>query len=307
MVKKMLKSYKNTRINRPIFLIIIEEFIISWLWYRTKVNKLFHNNLLNVSSDMKEDKLIDTYAFTHVEWVKEILAERGVMLSGKKVLEIGPGGLLFRGLAFQGLGANYSALDAFQGGCLSKEAKKLYLKFINKVAKERMKFDNFNPKLMKINELNYYQNTPIELASDKLNNQKFDIIFSHGVFEHLYDVAEGMNSCKNLLADGGLMIHNVDFHAHDFWRSFPNPHMHLTLSNFQYRIAYPKFRGYPNRLRHSDFIKAINASGLNLIELRDSEHYDEEVLKIRTRLPDDFSHYSDEDLLIQRITYIANK
>ena len=305
MIKKMLKKYKKTRVNRPIFLIIIEEFIISWLWHRTKLNKLFHGHLLNVSSDMKADELIDCYASTHVEWVKDILAERGVTLSGKKVLEIGPGGLLFRGLLFQGYGANYSALDAFQGGCLSKEAKKLYLKFIDKVAKEGVKSDNFDSKMMKINKLNYYQNTPIELASGELNNQKFDIIFSHGVFEHLYDTAKGINSCKNLLADGGLIIHNVDFHAHDFWRSFPNPHMHLTLSNFQYKMAYPKFRGYPNRLRHSDFIKAISAAGLNLIELRDFEYYDKEVLEIRARLPDDFAHYSDEDLLIERVTYVC--
>ena len=121
---KILKKYKKTRVNRPIFFIVLEEFIISWLWCRTNIRKLFHSNLLNVSSDMNEEELIDTYSFTHVEWVKEILAERGVILSGKKVLEIGPGGLLFRGLAFQGLGANYSALDAFQGGCLSKKAKK---------------------------------------------------------------------------------------------------------------------------------------------------------------------------------------
>jgi glycosyltransferase involved in cell wall biosynthesis/SAM-dependent methyltransferase len=309
MFNKTLKKYKKTRVGRPLILIVIEEFIVSWLWHRTKINRLFNFSLLNVSSKAEDEDLFEHhnnhYSSKHVDWVKNILEERGESLRGKRVLEIGPGGLLIRGLLFQGYGASYSALDAFEGGCLSKEAVNLYQRFISKTIKQDADLNNFDSSLMQIDELSYYQNTPIELAKDRLKNQQFDIIFSHGVFEHLFDIDNGITSCKELLVDGGLMIHNVDFHAHDFWRDFPNPHMHMTIPNSLYKIAYPKFRGYPNRLRHSDFVSSISHSGSDLIEIRDYDYYDNEVLEIRKKLPNEFAHYSDEDLLIQRVTYVC--
>lgn len=49
-------------------------------------------------------------------------------------------------------------------------------------------------------------NKPIEEFTTEV---KFDCIFSYGCLEHIINIESFFNSCRNILKDGGLFIHNV--------------------------------------------------------------------------------------------------
>ncbi|MEC7881119.1 MAG: class I SAM-dependent methyltransferase [Chloroflexota bacterium] len=262
--------------------------------------------LLNVNDEMQLNKMIEHYGVRISDWVHEVSLKNNISLKGKKILEIGPGGLLFQGLIFQAMGAEYTAIDAFQGNCLSEKARDLYARFLSDTSSFSFSYD-LEWKDVEQSNLNYIPNMPLEKMSESLKGKKFDIIFSYGVLEHLYDIDSGFVTMENLLSDQGLAIHNIDYQPHDFWRDYENPLTHLCVPNFLYKMAYPKFRGYTNRLRHSDFMKSIKSASLKVISVQESEFYPKEVLEIRNSNGSILEKYSDEDLLMQRSTYILSR
>lgn len=306
-MKSAINYYKKKRIHYPFSYICLEEMIISWLWYKCGLRKLFQRDmLLNVSNQMQLDQMIMHYGVRISDWVHEVSLKNNISLKGKKILEIGPGGLLFQGLIFQAMGADYTAVDAFQGNCLSPRAKELYKRFLSDTSRFSFSYD-LNWDNVDIDSINYVPDTPLEKASENFKDKKFDIIFSYGVLEHLYDIDSGFVTMENLLSDQGLLIHNIDYQPHDFWRNYKNPLTHLCVPNLLYKMAYPKFRGYTNRLRHSDFVKSIKRASLKVISVQESEFYPKEVLEIRNSNGSILEKYSDDDLLMQRSTYILGK
>ena len=304
MIRSLIKKYKGSRPRRSIYLICFEETLISWLFYRTGLKKFFsRKELLNVSLTKDHSEAMQLYGHDRVQWLTTCSDRAKLNLDGARVLEVGPGGLLICGLLLQAKGAEYYAADAFEGNVRSEIALKVYSEFLASPSMQN------TPRslAMTVDRLGYYSDTPAEALAERFEADFFDLIWSNGVLEHLYDWEAALSSMHKVLSPGGTMIHNIDFGAHDFWRNFSNPLEFLTIPNWLYNIAYPRFRGYTNRRRKNEFLNAARAAGFSLVETLDEELYPQEVLTIRESGSSRLAGMDDSCLLTQRLTFVLRK
>lgn len=165
---------------------------------------------------------------------------------GKTIVEVGPGDSIGLAALFLRAGAaKYIAYDRFIGDIYGPSAMALYDALGNR---------NFQ-------QFVTIRGIGIEAAEP---TREADIVVSFDVVEHLSDPVIGLERMAGLLKPGGVMVHRVDYSAHDIWRTyeekqflkFPDWLWHLMGSN----------RGYSNRVRHAVLMKKADSLGLKCTE-----------------------------------------
>ncbi len=219
--------------------------------------------------------------------------------AGKKILEIGPGPDLLLGLLALESGArSYSAIDYFP--VLSAP-----LSFY-----ENLKKDLKAPQALKAVDhvrSSLSENKPIGspeikyriLGIERLEGtkDKYDLIFSKDVLEHVDDLNSAFRAMRSALALGGRMIHKIDFQTHTSFIQDKDRLNFLRYSNYIYN-NFVKFKGGPNRLRLPEVISLAKNNGFEIETIRiDKQMGADELKKSKRFLSEYYNNLADDDLL----------
>lgn len=170
-------------------------------------------------------------------------------LRGKSVLEIGPGDNLGVALKFMAAGAmRVTCLDKYDSVSDPDRQQAIYT-----ALRERLgggfQGGNF-PRVIR--------GIGIEDAVPVLHGEKFDLIVSRAVMEHVVDPKAAFAAMDRLLHPSGALLHKIDFRDHGLFTSYGyHPLTFLTVGDAPYRLM-SRQSGRPNRALIGDY-KAIAA------------------------------------------------
>ena len=224
-------------------------------------------------------------------------------IRGKSICEIGAGDFLASGLSMLATGAErYAVIDRFPGNYASVLAKEMY----TRIAENWKSFYPEIPWDKSIDTAKFPEEysqrleligKPIEYAA---SSQKFDIVCSFQVGEHVSDIQAFANIHNRLLKPGGIGLHRVDFGPHDVWSAYDDPTTFLRFPKFIWKLTGSN-RGIPNRHRHHEFMDAFEKANLN-VEVLLMEHFDEERVAYK-KLNSMFLSMPRESVLVQTAVY----
>lgn len=171
-------------------------------------------------------------------------------LKGKHILEYGPGNILGVALFFYAYGAQeVHCVDRFSFNIISPENLAVYHMIINSLKEDE--------KIRACHAFKKYGEPQSGFDPDKIKlivsknglsgeNDKYDLIISRAVFEHVNDLDKTFLDISKALKKEGVSIHQVDLRSHnlDRYKDFD----FLTLPPFVYRLMY-SHKGFPNRWR----------------------------------------------------------
>jgi SAM-dependent methyltransferase len=202
--------------------------------------------------------------------------------SGKRVLELGPGPDLGTGAIVLDRGAvSYRAIDAFDlvGMAPDEFYDVLATRLHSQFDKSRLSFARVTyPGLPEV-------------------DGRYDVIVSNATLEHVENVPALFRRLRQLMEDGGRMIHHIDAQTHMRWIKDRDP---LNILRYRERI-YRRllfFPGAPNRMRAEDYRVAAVGAGFHVDtivagRLADPRYLDE----VRQQLAEPFRSRSDLSLL----------
>lgn len=217
------------------------------------------------------DLFLQNNAFTSLS----LLLEYGGDPSGKSVCEIGAGDYLTSGLAMLGAGAaRYGVVDRFPGDYFGDTAKRWY-RAIEDRWEEHCSSIEWNTS---ISSEGFPENCSdfLELVGEPLETaevkNRYDIVCSFQVGEHVSDINAFANIHNRVLADDGFGLHRVDFGPHGVWFTYADPGTFLRFSDAVWNRTGSN-RGVPNRKRHHEFLEAFEKANLN-VEVLFLDHFD---------------------------------
>jgi hypothetical protein len=257
-------------------------------------------------------------------------------VSGKRVLEIGPGDNLGVALKFLAAGCSQVVcLDKFSAKRNPDQQLRIYRALRETLSlPERQRFDEavsleggFRPNPAR---LTYLCGKSIERAHEVFAAESFDYIVSRAVLMEVADSDAGFASMDRLLKGGGMMIHKIEtLHDYKMFEEFGySPLEFLTIPQWIYRRMVSDCGG-PNRrpvtyyrrkmegLRYEATIHVVNLVSCNLKFAprmtrppRQAPEYRQAlsvVQKIRGRLRREFRDLDDEDLIVRDVFLVARK
>jgi SAM-dependent methyltransferase len=208
------------------------------------------------------DEFLQNYAFASLN----LLLEHAGGVLGKTVCEIGPGDHLTSGLSILAAGASrYCVIDRFPGDYFGEPAKRWYREIGSN-------WGRFYPELPwnDVIDASKFPNSSrdqLELIGEPLESarpsEKYDLVCSFQVGEHISDIDAFANIHNEVLKPGGVGLHRVDFGPHDCWFYYRDPGVFLRFSDKVWQLTGSN-RGVPNRKRHHEFLEAFDRAGLNV-------------------------------------------
>lgn len=192
------------------------------------------------------DACIDYDVQVANHWLK-LLADYGVSVEGKDILELGPGSDLGTGVYLQSKGiGSYTAFDRHPNARLT--SPRFY---------QRMKARGYPaPKV------NLYVSQSFDLT--ELLPQSMDIIVSNAAFEHFDDVGATIRGIERVLRPGGILCAVVDLQTHSRWIRERDPNNIYRYPEWLYRAFH--FPGQPNRVRTADYLRHLR-DGWKAVEI----------------------------------------
>ena len=219
-------------------------------------------------------------------------------LSGKAILEYGPGDILGVALLMYAYGAQtVCCVDRFPLSKLSAKNVDVYMRLLNSLGPEqRVRAANafnengdprsgFNPQAIT------YKVTKNGLAG---SSQEYDLIISRAVLEHVNNLEETMLDIKRSLKYGGVSLHEVDLKSHglDRYKEFD----FLSWPKLAYDLMY-SHKGFPNRWRVNTYRELAKSAKLHVKKLSPTGRLEQEKIDaIRPRVAKEFSRVSPEEL-----------
>ena len=89
---------------------------------------------------------------------------------------------------------------------------------------------------------------------------KYKLMLSHDVLEHVEDFSGFFKNCHRLLLPGGLMIHKIDLSGHSLLEDPVPPLDFQTYSDFIFGLMYSKYRRATRRLQ-GEYLDLIRSTG----------------------------------------------
>ncbi len=252
-------------------------------------------------------------------------------LSGKDVLEVGPGdnlgvaiGLIAKGVR------SVTCLDRFKPRHDEQRNAQIYRALIaGSNAEEQarinqvVQFEGHRICLDTERIISRY-GFPIEQAAEHMSSRRFDLIISRAVLEHVSDLESAWLSMVKLLKPDGQMWHKVDFRNHGKFDQFHPLHF-LTISESTWNlITSPdptlNRERLPTYMRlASCYFDNIKVFYTHILEDREVQPHSEQLTfgtdyglselerlaEIRPLLSHRFRELTDEDLLISGIFLIC--
>jgi SAM-dependent methyltransferase len=214
-------------------------------------------------------------------------------LSGKVVVELGPGDTISSGVVLHSMGASSYLIDA---GTYAKKDVNTYLELVKamdntEVPLEFSQIDSFDSLLEHANIS--YQTDGLE-SMKSIPDNSVDFIFSHAVLEHiaLDEFLPTMEQCRRILKPSGVISHKIDFKDHlDGGLNNLRFSKNIWESNLFVNSGF-----YTNRIRFSQMQQLIEQAGFGL-EILSTQRWDKVPIS-RNKLAGEFRNYSDDDLSV---------
>jgi SAM-dependent methyltransferase len=256
-------------------------------------------------------------------------------LTGKRVLEVGPGDNLGVSMRFVCAGASQViALDRFVTthdpeksdriyralrDCLDRPERGVYDAIISEHRHVRFSADRIQP----------VYNVGIERADEHFEPNSFDLIVSRAVLEEVYQIDRAFAAMDRLLRPGGALIHKIDLTDYGLFsgKGF-HPLEFLTIPNVVYG-SMSRYSAIPHRHRANYYRDKMHTLGYEAMlfitriagdpnELnphktaiqRGVDYGNEQLDRIRSirpRLAPAFRDLADEDLLAAGLFLTARK
>jgi len=250
------------------------------------------------------DEELERYAFLGLNLIKKYVGD----IKGKSICEIGAGDYLTSGLSMLAAGATrYAVIDRFPGDYTGDIAKQWYRGIKDNWSKTYpetpwtgdLKAEDFPENYADRLELIAQ---PIETADTE---NKFDIVCSFQVGEHISDIDAFVSMNKRLLEKpGGVALHRVDFGPHDSWFQYRDPMMFLRFSDSAWNLTGSN-RGVPNRFRHHQFMEAFDRAGF-AVEIVFSENFEKEKVDF-SRLDRKFQAMPRDSIMVGTAIYLLRQ
>jgi SAM-dependent methyltransferase len=234
-------------------------------------------------------------------------------LSGQCVLEVGPGNNLCVALLLLACGAGrVVCIDRFPSRPNPAQSCMAYAALYDHMTEaERARCaDVFTAGSVTASrdagrKLVYLWDCEVEEADRRLGAERFDLILSAAVLEHVYSVEAAIRSMWSLLRPGGRMIHRVDLRSHDDDQRHPLEF--LTYSPRWWRLM-TSHTGEPNRVREGTYWRVLGEQGFEIIRRKVTHWINcEDVQSIRHRLAAPFRDLPKEELMHAGIMFEAWK
>ncbi len=203
------------------------------------------------------------------EWLERLYgylpaAGRGGFLTGKRVLELGPGSDLGVGLYLLSMGIEeYNAVDV--NDLVESASDEFYERFI---AYLRDNFDGVDPSFLKRElartrsgdngRLNYVCRPDFDIVQ-ALGSRKIDIIFSQAAFEHFDDIDKTIQDISRVAAKDAIAVVLIDLQTHSRWIKDKDPNNIYRYPKWFYDLFH--FRGIPNRARPYQYKESFQKHG----------------------------------------------
>lgn len=241
-------------------------------------------------------------------------------LTGSRVLELGPGHSLLGGVLLVAWGAaEYCGADPFPIARLDqarvvafrnrlrqasglpphlpalRESRQSMTERIEALITEEGGQIRLDPRVSFV---------PEDAAALSAKGDRFDIVLSNSVLEHVRDLPGAARECARVLRSGGLALHCIDLRDH---RNFDDPRAFLSFSSadWEEELQGTPF-DYTNRLRLGAIRTAFTDAGLEIVE--------EDVFSLlpispeeRDGLAPEFRALSKADLESLGVTYVLRK
>lgn len=182
-------------------------------------------------------------------WLR-LLADYGVSIEGKDVLELGPGSDLGTGVCLLSRAArSYTALDRHPNARLVPPA--IYKRMVARG------YPFGKPPLNLIVSKNF------DLT--ELPEASVDVVVSNAAFEHFDSVERTIQGLARAVRPGGILCAVVDLQTHSRWIRERDPNNIYRYPNWLYRAF--RFPGQPNRVRTQDYVRLLAENGWRGIEI----------------------------------------
>ena len=226
-----------------------------------------------------ETENVDQFLKANAFASRDLLLEYVGDLKGRTVCEIGAGDYLTSGLSILAAGASkYGVIDRFPGDYFGETAKFWY----GEIEKH---WDRFYPEMKwTLDASGFPENSgsnleligePLETAQTK---QKYDIVCSFQVGEHISDIDAFAEIHNRVLTENGIGLHRVDFGPHDVWFWYRDPGTFLRFSDKIWNMTGSN-RGVPNRKRHHEFMEAFQRANLH-VEVLYTDDFDRTAMDL---------------------------
>ena len=220
-------------------------------------------------------------------------------LTGKTILELGPGADLGIGLILLARGAKkYNAIDVNNlVDCVPERFYDEffdYLRLSGEINKDIIKDLHTQLKLTqagKNDRLNYICRKDFDITI--FEKDAIDLVFSQAAFEHFDNIGMTFSQLGKVVKSGGILVSEIDLNTHTRWLCNVDP-----LNIYRYRESiynFFRFRGSPNRHRPFEFKQIFEKYGWDDIRIVPLTKVDNNYLsKVKNYLAPRFRHESNQ-------------
>lgn len=253
-------------------------------------------------------------------------------LTGKRLLELGPGHSLVPALLFVAAGAErWVGADLYP---LVSLEPGLYRRLREELAQDRglvrgpgyyreraAQLQRLDAALrleggrVVLDESRVAWRHPVDVAQLPFESGSFDVCLSNATFEHVRDPLVAVRESMRVLAPGGFGLHQIDLRDH---RDFSRPLEFLRLDRQAWECSFgaadanraggpplPEF-AFTNRWRRSDFVAAFQAAGAVVLK-SDALERVTVTAGMRAGFHADFRDRAQEDLEAVSLNLIVHK
>jgi SAM-dependent methyltransferase len=185
-------------------------------------------------------------------------------VSGKRILELGPGADLGIGLILLAMGAKkYNSLDI--NNLVDTVPDQFYTSLFDIIDKQhnsvvpRQELESQLEATTSGNnhELNYICDPTFDMS--RFREENIDLVLSNAAFEHFDDIPNTFAQLSSIVRPGGILLAEVDLSTHTRWIRDRDPLNIYRYSSLYYRMT--KFSGTPNRFRPSQYTSLLKENG----------------------------------------------
>jgi len=235
-----------------------------------KAKNVLHGYSSPKPFDISDAERCVTYDMAVVdEWLSHLEryvggADDDFGLSGRDVLELGPGSDLGVGLYLLSKGVHsYSACDVNNLALAVSDSfyETLFarLRADGKVdSSELLRAELARTKHGAASRLNYVVRDDFDLAS-AFGENAVDLVFSQAAFEHFDDIDATVGGLSSVCRPGAVIVAEIDLKTHSRWIRDKDPNNIYRYPQWLYHAFW--FRGAPNRQRPVQYIAAFERHG----------------------------------------------
>lgn len=200
-------------------------------------------------------------------WMARLAAYLGQPydLSGKTVLELGPGADLGVGLYFLAQGvARYCAADV--NPLAASVPQEFYERLVaNLIERGTITAESAAALLAepestragRPDRLDYRCLADFDLRAFGRNS--VDLFVSQAAFEHFEHFQDTARQMAEVAHPGALLVTEIDLNTHTRWLRDNDPHSIYRIPEWIYRLCH--FPGIPNRMRPNEYVQALEQAG----------------------------------------------